>query len=99
VKEVLNNILKHANASEVYLRLRTDLEKFVLTIEDNGEGIRNEEHVHKVNGFRHASGQGHRNLEERMTTVGGSYQRTSELGHGTCVVLTVPFGVQKNADL
>src|SRR5882762_791529 len=39
LKEVLNNVVKHAKATEVRLRLQLEPEKFTLTVEDNGCGL------------------------------------------------------------
>ncbi len=39
LKETLNNVVKHAKATEVWLRLRIEPKAFVLIIEDNGQGL------------------------------------------------------------
>ncbi|HEV2453011.1 MAG TPA: two-component regulator propeller domain-containing protein, partial [Verrucomicrobiae bacterium] len=39
LKEILNNIVKHAQASEVWLRLRLSAGAFTLAVEDNGHGF------------------------------------------------------------
>ena len=38
-KEAVNNVVKHAQASEVWIRLRLQSGNFVLSIEDNGRGL------------------------------------------------------------
>src|SRR5208283_2303592 len=39
LKETLNNVVKHAQATEVWLRLRIGPKTFTLIVEDNGRGI------------------------------------------------------------
>src|SRR6185312_9998530 len=39
LKEVLNNIVKHARATEVHLRLQLEPNAFTLIVEDNGRGL------------------------------------------------------------
>ena len=91
LKETLNNIVKHAQATEVWLRLKIEGHSFTLTVEDNGRGL------HAVNGETHnshssdrlASGAGLENLKKRLTAVGGDCTVQSEPGRGTRVTMTV----------
>ena len=39
LKEALNNVVKHAQATEVWLRLKIEADSFTLTVEDNGRGL------------------------------------------------------------
>ena len=39
LKEALNNVVKHAKATEVWLRLRIEPRAFTLIVEDNGQGM------------------------------------------------------------
>ena len=39
LKEALNNVVKHAHATEVWLRLRIEPKTFTLIVEDNGRGL------------------------------------------------------------
>ncbi len=39
LKEALNNVVKHARATEVWLRLKLDDDAFTLVVEDNGSGL------------------------------------------------------------
>src|SRR5215469_9461417 len=69
VREALNNVVKHANATEVWLRLQIEPAFFRLIIEDNGKGIPAASNGASHNG-RIASGSGLTNLENRLTVVG-----------------------------
>jgi ligand-binding sensor domain-containing protein/signal transduction histidine kinase len=91
VKEVLNNIVKHAQASEVWLRLGIEPESFALVIEDNGRGLpmsgKSDDTV--IGGDRIISGAGLSNLEKRLATIGGQCKVSSEPGKGTRVEMRV----------
>jgi signal transduction histidine kinase/ligand-binding sensor domain-containing protein len=86
VKEALNNIVKHARATEVWLRLRVAAESFTFIIEDNGRGLAAEKSG--AGAERIFSGAGLENMKKRLATVGGLCEIRSVDG-GTNVVMTV----------
>ena len=86
LKEALNNIVKHAKATEVWLRLKVEEKAFTLSVEDNGQGLAAA--AAAVSG-RISSGSGLSNLEKRLATVGGRCEIVSEAGKGTRVQMTV----------
>jgi len=83
VKEALNNIARHAHASEVSLQIVTDEKSMNILIEDNGCGFANE----PVNG----SADGLRNMRQRMQEIGGQFQAESKPGSGTKVSFGIPL--------
>ena len=92
LKEVLNNIVKHAQASEVLLRLQLYPKSFTLEVEDNGHGFE----AANGNGARASasvdrlnSGLGLPNLKRRLESIGGQCVMESSLGKGTRVEMTV----------
>ena len=90
LKEALNNVVKHAQATEVWLRLRIEPKTFTLTVEDNGRGL--PVAVAGANGIRAdriAAGSGLANLEKRLAAVAGRCEIHSQPGHGTRVEMTV----------
>jgi signal transduction histidine kinase len=90
LKEVLNNIVKHAKATEVHLRLQLEDETCTLVIEDDGCGMPENRNGDNAPGIdRIASGSGLGNLQKRLAAVGGRCEIHSEPGRGTCVSLTV----------
>ena len=90
LKEVLNNVVKHAKATEVRLRLQLEPKAFTLTIEDNGCGLPDGRNGDTHNGTnRIASGSGLGNLEKRLAAVGGRCEIHSEAGQGTRVAMIV----------
>jgi ligand-binding sensor domain-containing protein/signal transduction histidine kinase len=83
-KEALHNVVKHAGATEVWLRLKIDSRQLTLVIEDNGRGFQL--------GAGAATGEdGLVNLGQRMSEIGGSFQQQSEPGQGTRTVLVAPL--------
>lgn len=84
VKESLNNIVKHAAAFEVHLRIEQSDGKLLIVIKDNGCGF----HRGELNG-RHGTGNGLVNLESRIRDVAGSLEVESAPGLGTRIRLSV----------
>jgi signal transduction histidine kinase len=87
-KEAVNNVVKHAQASEVWIRLRLQSGSFTLEIEDNGRGI---------GGLDTGAPQmrnGLRNMRRRMEDIHGEFSISSGTNGGTIVRLTIPFGKQ-----
>ena len=86
IKESLNNIVKHAHASEVWLRLALEPHAFTVSIEDNGCGIAGgEKNGDASRAGRISSGHGLENLHNRLNAVSGQCVITSEPGKGTRV--------------
>jgi ligand-binding sensor domain-containing protein/signal transduction histidine kinase len=82
-KEAVNNVVKHAQASEVWIRLRLQPENFILEIEDNGRGIGNQAAPQNRNGLR--------NMKKRMEDIRGKFSISGGAGGGTIVRLAVPL--------
>ena len=92
-REVLNNIVKHAGATEVRVRAAVEGRRLKLTITDNGRGFRAPELAESALPavVLDPGGRGLRNLRARMTGVGGGVTIESGLGRGTTVELKVPL--------
>ena len=82
-KEAVTNVVKHAKATEVWVRLRLEPARFILEIQDNGRG--------PVGMAGKESRNGLRNMHKRMEDVGGSFAITPASEGGTVVRLTVPI--------
>ncbi len=87
VQEALNNVRKHAQASEVQISLRTDANEITVEIRDNGKGF-------DVGGARRAKSQsggvGLLNMRSRAQMLGGDLNIQARPGAGTRVILTIP---------
>jgi signal transduction histidine kinase len=97
VKESLNNVIKHARASEVFLQLKLEPDAFTLVLRDDGQGFSSIDSAPSGNG-RISSGHGLGNLSERMKQIGGRCEISSERARGTEVRLTVMIKVGAEAN-
>ena len=90
LKEALNNVVKHARASEVWLRLRLEQQTFTLVVEDNGQGLAAATgDTTAIGGDRISSGLGLSNLSKRLASIGGKCVVRSSPGQGTRVEMTL----------
>ncbi len=91
VKEALNNVVKHAKASEVWLRLHIEPNTFTLVVEDNGQGLADAggSGAATGGGNRISSGSGLVNLQKRLAAIGGCCKIHRAPGGGTRVEMTV----------
>lgn len=80
VKETLNNVLKHAGATEVQIDIQTN-DNLVIRIADNGKGI---DHAN-LRQF----GNGLKNMARRMESIGGHFEIVNS--GGTLTVLRLPL--------
>jgi two-component system sensor histidine kinase UhpB len=84
-QEALNNIAKHAQASQVVLTEECDVGTVRLIIADNGSGFdRN-----LVTQPKEGRGWGLMTMNERAVAVGGHCHVESQPGHGTRVIVEV----------
>ncbi len=83
VKEALNNVLKHAGATEVWLRLELQGTLVRLGIEDNGRGF--------TPGQTASGGNGLENMKMRLEECGGRLELRSAPGQGTKIRLIFPL--------
>ena len=82
VQELVNNILKHANATEVQVQLVRDEKHIHLTIEDNGKGFDSQSVAHR-------RGAGLTNIQTRIDFLGGDLDIRSKPGEGTSVMIGI----------
>lgn len=84
VQEQLNNIIKHARASRVLIRLSVEQENIVLTVSDNGVGF---------DVIKHRRGVGITNIISRVEMFGGWVDIQSAPGEGCILTVGLPMGV------
>jgi signal transduction histidine kinase len=92
-KEALNNVIKHARASEVHISLALEGNAIVLAVVDNGVGIPVEPPPRDdgIAAGRFATGNGLENMRRRLAEIGGRCDVESEPGKGTKLRLTAPI--------
>jgi len=83
-KEAVNNVVKHAQASEVWIRLQLLPRDFILEIEDNGRGVGNQSAPQNRNGLR--------NMARRMADIHGNFSISGGTNGGMVVRLKIPRG-------
>jgi signal transduction histidine kinase/ligand-binding sensor domain-containing protein len=89
VKEALHNIVKHAHATEVWLKLNASDGALRVVIEDNGCGFERAPHDAVADGLR--------NMRQRMTEIGGECRIESRPGAGTQVSVEFPWPAKGGA--
>jgi signal transduction histidine kinase len=82
-KEAVNNVVKHAQASEAWIRLRLQADRFTLEVEDNGRGVGELNLASTRNGLK--------NMRKRMEDVHGEFSIQPGTSGGTVVRLTIPL--------
>lgn len=84
VQEAFSNIIKHAEASHVEIRLSVKSNNIILTIRDNGRGFDSQ------NSGANQIGLGFTTLSERVRILRGTYNLDSYPGKGTFIVVNIP---------
>lgn len=82
VQELLNNIVKHAEATSVHISMDYQINKLLLTVEDNGKGFDIEKQLSPD-----YQALGLRNIHNRISLVKGNIFFKSELQKGTMVTI------------
>ncbi|MCX7722865.1 MAG: histidine kinase [Verrucomicrobiae bacterium] len=84
VKEALTNVVKHARATEVLLRLYSRGNVFVLEVQDNGCGLPPDAEARGRNGLK--------NMRRRLEELGGVFVISPGSSGGTVARFEVPMG-------
>jgi signal transduction histidine kinase len=83
VKESLQNIIKHARATEVWLRISADDQRLRIVVEDNGRGFEAAPPGPQADGLR--------NIRQRLDEIGARHQIQSRPGVGTVITLELSW--------
>ncbi len=84
-QELFNNIVKHAQATEVELQLVQHQKSVILMVNDNGVGFDAPVEKLKVNGF------GFKNISSRVQSLNGDVSFDSSKNKGTTVTIELPI--------
>lgn len=87
LKEALNNVVKHARATEVWLRVTVADGLLRWQVEDNGRGFATAPDTALADGLR--------NMRERLTEFGGSCLLETRPGSGVKITFVVPLAQGK----
>ena len=83
VKEALQNIVKHARATEVWLRISATAQHLKIVVEDNGCGFEPP--------AENALADGLRNIRQRLEEIGAGHQIQSHPGTGTVITIELSW--------
>lgn len=86
IQEVLNNILKHADARNISAKISYQPDHLELLVEDDGKGFEPGEHQPE-----NGSGLGLRNMHNRAKLIGAAFSVKSIPGKGTRVQVNLPI--------
>lgn len=80
LQELLNNIIKHANATEVIIQFNREADRLSVTVEDNGRGFNTADSVS-------GKGAGLESVKNRVNYLNGTLSIDSEYEVGTTVMM------------
>jgi len=86
LQEALTNVVKHAQATRVSLRVERHGDRVSFAVEDDGKGF----DVREVMTKHAFDSLGLATMQERAWMIGGSLEIRSEPGNGTRITLSVP---------
>ncbi|PWU20433.1 MAG: hypothetical protein C5B50_03955 [Verrucomicrobia bacterium] len=84
VKETLNNVVRHAGATEITFRVQVSEDRIQISISDNGVGFAPLDSI---------EGNGLSNLRTRLTSLGGQCEIQSSPRAGTTVLLALALPI------
>lgn len=79
IQELINNILKHADATDAYLTIRQHLSELIIHVEDNGKGFSMDSH---------SDGIGFGNIASRVKFLNGSFRKL-DTQKGSCFQIKI----------
>lgn len=81
-RELVSNIIRHADASSVDIRVSGAIDKLNFRLADDGKGMHRDQ--------EHGKGNGLGNIESRITELNGSVSWRSKPGQGVTVEISIP---------
>lgn len=85
LQETLNNIIKHAAATQIDISLAYSQTDIHLQITDNGKGF------DLISSPEKKIGMGLQNIHKRAKIIGGHAEINSQPGKGTCIDIFIPY--------
>jgi signal transduction histidine kinase len=86
VQELINNIIKHAHATEALVQITQHEQLLTITVEDNGVGFEN---------VKSTNGMGLKNLHTRIKSLNGHLTLTATPGCGTTVYMEFNIAIMQ----
>lgn len=88
-QESMNNIVKHAQANHVWVKLQIDEQKATLIVQDNGVGFDPSGQAAEKN--REQKSLGMTSMRERAELAGGTLEIQSQPNQGSTITATLPL--------
>ncbi|MCP9770720.1 sensor histidine kinase [Lacihabitans sp. LS3-19] len=82
IQELLNNVIKHAEASEAFVQIVRTEGTLTITVEDDGKGFDSSK-------LRELKGIGINNIENRVEYLKGKMEIQTESGKGTSTIIEI----------
>jgi signal transduction histidine kinase len=91
--EAITNVIKHARATQIIIRLNRVGQEIVLFVSDNGKGF-----IFEPASYAHRNGI--QNIRERVALLNGVFDLKSRPNNGTTLKITIPYltGNGKNSN-
>ena len=89
-QEALSNVVRHADAKLVSIKIAKGYPNIIMIIEDDGQGFSD------IAGRVQAKGLGIVGMRERVEGLGGEFRIRSKPGEGARVRVTIPLEVEDN---
>lgn len=89
IMELLNNAIRHGEATELLIDTRQQKDCYIFTVSDNGKGIPDQFQENR-------SGLGLTNVSARASYIGGRFFIQNQPGGGTKAVLEVPIRLKRS---
>ena len=90
VRELLNNVVKHADATSIRISTERVDDTIKVSVVDDGCGMDSQEAIQRL---RLEGGFGLFSIQERMSDLGGSLQIVSSPGQGCTAILIAPLEI------
>lgn len=81
IQEMLNNVIKHAHASQTIVQIQSIKDQCLITVEDNGRGYDQQLETSKL-------GMGLKSIQERVKALNGTLEVDSKLNEGTSIYIS-----------
>jgi len=85
IQELLTNVIKHAEATEVNIHITNHGDTLNILVEDNGKGFVTQQITNSEKGM------GLKSIDKRVAHLHGSMDIESELTKGTVVIIDIPI--------
>lgn len=89
IQEACTNVLKHANASLINIKILYEDDCLRITVRDNGKGFNPDKLL--PSNSEHTSSFGLSIMKERVSLLSGTLEVQSEIGKGTAIIINVPL--------